>query len=114
MMQQVQTARPAQPAKTLKPPRPPLGLTRAQTRCLDAIREAIARTGIAPSYTELKATLGLKSKSHIHQLVTQLEIRGAILRRIGSARSITLTRQGTEVVRCCPHCGKHAHQEKKL
>ena len=42
MMQQVQTARPAQPAKTLKPPRPPLGLTRAQTRCLDAIREAIA------------------------------------------------------------------------
>ena len=102
-------------------PKPTLGLTRAQTKCLEAIRDAIARDGIAPSYTELKAVLGLKSKSHIHQLVTQLEIRGAITRRIGSARSLAVTNKAIAALAPplrCPCCGKlpedHLRHERKL
>lgn len=63
---------------------------RRQNDCLGAIRRSLRERGVAPSYDELMAELGLNSKSGIHRLVTGLEARGAIRRVPGKARAIEI------------------------
>lgn len=65
------------------------GLTSRQADCLDAIRR-LTLDGTPPSFNELAADLGLKSKSGIHRLLSGLQARGFITWRPHSARSIQL------------------------
>ena len=52
-------------------------LTRKQFQLLTFIDKTLRKTGISPSYDEMKAALNLKSKSGIHRLISGLEERGA-------------------------------------
>lgn len=67
-------------------------MTRAQFDLLRFIVEAIATTGIPPSYPEMMEGLGLRSKSGVHRLVTALEARGYIRRYPKRARAIEIVK----------------------
>lgn len=65
-----------------------MGLTKMQRDCLDYITARWEENRVPPSYDEMKAHLGLASKSGIHRLITGLEQRGAIVRIPGHARAL--------------------------
>ena len=67
-------------------------LTRKQKELLILIRDCIAREGITPSFDEMKAAMGLRSKSGIHRLITGLEERGFIKRLPHRARALEILR----------------------
>lgn len=67
-----------------------VGLTAHQKRVLEYLAEFIAKNGIAPTYDQIAAHLGLASKSGVHRVITELEERGAIQRLPNRARSITI------------------------
>ena len=79
--------------------RKPVGLTRQQRNCLEAIKSLQSESGLMPSTAELSEALGLCSKSGVHRLLVQLESRGVITRAARRARGIRL------VESLCPHCG---------
>ncbi len=56
-------------------------------RFLDAEQ---TQTGITPSYEEIRQALGLKSKSGVHRLITELEARGVVARSKGRSRTLTI------------------------
>jgi hypothetical protein len=64
------------------------GLTRRQRETLDFICGFTLECGAAPTYTEIAAHLGLKTRQSAHRLVRRLEARGAVTRRRGQARSL--------------------------
>lgn len=72
-------------------PRRVVGLTRRQHDLLEFIRSYSARRHYPPSFDEMCAALGLRSKSGVHRLVTALEERGAIARLANRARAIEIT-----------------------
>jgi SOS-response transcriptional repressor LexA len=57
---------------------------------LDAISRLKAASGVAPTYRELAAELGLASWSSARYRVLQLEVGGSIERRDRVARSVQL------------------------
>jgi len=63
-------------------------LTKKQKTLLIFINKKIRSTGVSPSYEEMKNSLGLKSKSGIHRLITALEERGFIRRLAHKARAL--------------------------
>ena len=63
-------------------------LTKKQHELLMFINERLQRTGISPSFDEMKDALDLKSKSGIHRLITALEERGFIRRLPHRARAL--------------------------
>lgn len=65
------------------------GLTRRQNDLLTIIEDA-AVAGVAPSYAEMRAALGVASNSAVHKLVIQLERRGHIVRAPGQNRGLAL------------------------
>ena len=67
-------------------------LTARQEELLLFIDSTVKRTGIAPSYDEMAAGLGLKSKSGIHRMICGLERRGFIRRISNCARAIEILR----------------------
>ena len=67
-----------------------VGLTPQQSRCLAVIKAYIAEHDISPSFEEIGAALGLRSKSDIHRLVTGLVQRGYIDYVRYRARSIRI------------------------
>jgi repressor LexA len=67
-------------------------LTRKQKELLLLIRDHLQTDGIPPSFDEMKAALGLKSKSGIHRLITGLEERGFIRRLPHRARALEILR----------------------
>lgn len=67
-------------------------LTRKQKELLLLIRDRIASEGVTPSFDEMKAALGLRSKSGIHRLITGLEERGFIKRLPHRARALEILR----------------------
>lgn len=67
-----------------------VGLTAHQKRVMDYLTWFIAKNDIAPSYDEIQAHLGLKSKSSVHRVIHELEERGAIQRLPNRARAITI------------------------
>jgi len=67
-------------------------LTPRQKAAFDFIAERIGATGIAPSYDELRSTLGIKSRAGVHRVVVALERRGFIDRIPAHARSIRIRR----------------------
>lgn len=77
-------------------PAPPL---RRQNDCLRFIQRTMDERGLAPSYDEIGAALGLASKSGVHRLVTGLEDRGAIRRIPGKPRAMEiLNGEGTDTL----------------
>lgn len=67
-----------------------IGLTAEQLRLLNFLR-AVRRSGEpTPTYAEIGAGLGIKSKSSVHQQLTQLEKRGYITRIKNTHGSIRL------------------------
>ena len=68
------------------------GLMPKQAELLAFLRQSLRPGRVCPSYDEMAAALGLKSKSGIHRLVDGLEKRGYVRRLPGTARSLTLTR----------------------
>jgi len=63
-------------------------LTRKQHELLIFVHQTLQRTGISPSFDEMKEALDLKSKSGIHRLITALEERGFIRRLAHRARAL--------------------------
>ena len=63
-------------------------LTKKQKNLLIFINEKLKRTGISPSYDEMRVLLNLKSKSGIHRLISALEERGFIKRLPHTARAL--------------------------
>ena len=72
---------------------PIVALTDLQRDMLLVIQEYFDEAGAAPSFDELRAELGLKSKSQISQVFSHLERRGYIHRQHGRARAITILRR---------------------
>ena len=64
------------------------GLTRRQREALDFICGFRLECGAAPTYAEIAAHLGLKTRQSAHRLVRRLEARGAVTRRRGQVRSL--------------------------
>ena len=67
-----------------------MGLTARQEKCLEFIRARVAVTGVGPSYEEIMADQGLRSKSGVHRIIVGLAQRGCIRRIPGAARAIEL------------------------
>ncbi len=67
-------------------------LTRKQYELLVYIDQQLRKSGISPSFDEMKDALGLKSKSGIHRLITGLEERGFIRRLPHRARALEVLR----------------------
>lgn len=67
-------------------------LTRKQHELLVYINDYLTRTGVSPSFDEMKDALDLKSKSGIHRLITGLEERGFIRRLPHRARALEVVR----------------------
>tara|TARA_B100000686_G_scaffold265774_1_gene280327 strand:+ start:449 stop:1195 length:747 start_codon:yes stop_codon:yes gene_type:complete len=68
-------------------------LTRKQQILLSYINERLNLDGVSPSFEEMKAFLGLRSKSGVHRLIKALEERGFIERLPNKARAIRLKNQ---------------------
>lgn len=67
-------------------------LTRKQYELLMFIHERLQDTGVSPSFDEMKESLGLKSKSGVHRLITGLEERGFVRRLPHRARALEIVR----------------------
>ena len=67
-------------------------LTRKQHELLIYINDYLARSGVSPSFDEMKDALDLKSKSGIHRLITGLEERGFLRRLPHRARALEVLR----------------------
>ncbi len=63
-------------------------LTKKQHELLAFIQSRLEKTGVSPSFDEMKDALNLKSKSGIHRLITGLEERGFIRRLPHRARAL--------------------------
>lgn len=68
------------------------GLTEKQASVLAFIESFIAKHGFAPSYDEIQHGLSIASKSGAHNIVRQLERRGAIKTMKRRYRSIAVVR----------------------
>lgn len=71
-------------------PTSPMGLTKRQRELLDFLSSYIDTHGISPSYSEMCAALGSRSKGDINRLVTELRARGHIASLPNHARSISI------------------------
>ena len=65
-------------------------LTRKQRELLLFLEERISKSGVTPSFEEMKDKIGLKSKSGIHRLISALEDRGFIKKLPFKARAIEI------------------------
>jgi DNA-binding MarR family transcriptional regulator len=68
-------------------------LTPQQKRLFDFIVAKIDGEGVAPTFTDIQAHLGLKSKSGIHRMLGQLEAKGFIRRVPAKVRAIEVLRR---------------------
>lgn len=67
-------------------------LTKKQHELLLFINDRITRTGVSPSFDEMKEALRLRSKSGIHRLITALEERDFLRRLPHRARALEVLR----------------------
>lgn len=73
-------------------------LTAKQRNLLLLIDREIKKTGLAPSFEEMKLALGLKSKSGVHRLISGLEERGYLRRLPHRARALEILKLPEDVV----------------
>jgi repressor LexA len=67
-------------------------LTAKQHELLLYINGRLSKTGVSPSFEEMKEALDLKSKSGVHRLISALEERGFIKRLANRARALEILR----------------------
>ena len=67
-------------------------LTVKQHELLNFIHERLSRTGVSPSFDEMREALELKSKSGVHRLISALEERQFIRRLPNRARALEVVR----------------------
>ena len=67
-------------------------LTPKQHELLMFINDRLGRTGVSPSFDEMREALELKSKSGVHRLISALEERGFIRRLPNRARALEVVR----------------------
>jgi len=67
-------------------------LTPKQHELLMFIHERLGRTGVSPSFDEMREALDLKSKSGVHRLISALEERGFIRRLPNRARALEVVK----------------------
>ena len=72
-------------------------LTKKQHELLLFIHRHLQKTGVSPSFDEMKDALALKSKSGIHRLITGLEERGFIRRLPHRARAVEVIRLPNDI-----------------
>ncbi len=68
-----------------------MGLTAKQRELYDFIAATIAETGVAPSFDEMAAAVGLTSKGRIAEILDALVERGCIRRIPNRRRAIEIT-----------------------
>lgn len=73
-------------------------LTPREQACLDVLVE-YSRSGIGPTFDEIRIALGLSSKSGVARLVGQLERKGMIRRRYNRSCAIEVVPQRRAVFR---------------
>ena len=71
-------------------------LTKKQHDLLQFIETHQNKTGVSPSFDEMKDALNLKSKSGIHRLIGGLEERGFIRRLPNRARALEILRSASD------------------
>ena len=67
-------------------------LTSKQHELLSFIHERLSKTGVSPSFDEMREALDLKSKSGVHRLISALEERQFIRRLPNRARALEVVR----------------------
>ena len=72
-------------------------LTRKQHELLCYINDHLSKTGVSPSFEEMKDALELKSKSGVHRLISALEERGFIRRLPNRARALDILKMPERV-----------------
>ncbi|TAL27233.1 MAG: transcriptional repressor LexA [Alphaproteobacteria bacterium] len=77
-------------------------LTKKQRDLLIFINDYIQKTGLSPSFEEMKIGLDLKSKSGIHRLINALVERGFLERLPNKARALEVKRLPENVVQIAP------------
>ncbi|MCP9223310.1 transcriptional repressor LexA [Erythrobacter sp. LQ02-29] len=73
-------------------------LTAKQHELIRFIQQRLEKTGISPSFEEMKEALDLKSKSGVHRLISALEERGFIRRLPNRARALEILKQPEDAV----------------
>lgn len=77
-------------------------LTKKQHELLIFINDRINKSGVSPSFDEMKDALDLRSKSGIHRLITALEERGFIRRLPNRARALEILRLPDDMATAAP------------
>jgi len=77
-------------------------LTKKQRDLLIYINDYIQKTGLSPSFEEMKDGLELKSKSGIHRLINALVERGFLERLPNKARALEVKKLPENVVQMSP------------
>jgi len=67
-------------------------LTSKQHELLNFIHERLSKSGVSPSFDEMREALDLKSKSGVHRLISALEERQFIRRLPNRARALEVLR----------------------
>ncbi len=67
-------------------------LTAKQHELLNFINDRLSKTGVSPSFDEMREALDLKSKSGVHRLISALEERKFIRRLPNRARALEVVR----------------------
>ena len=67
-------------------------LTAKQHELLNFIHERLSKTGVSPSFDEMREALDLKSKSGVHRLISALEERQFIRRLPNRARALEVVK----------------------
>jgi repressor LexA len=67
-------------------------LTVKQHELLNFINDRLSKTGVSPSFDEMREALDLKSKSGVHRLISALEERKFIRRLPNRARALEVVR----------------------
>lgn len=74
-------------------------LTKRQSDLLVFIGEYQTREGFSPSFADMAAGIGLKSKSGVHRLLDGLVERGLVVRSFYRARAIDIVRKPDQSAR---------------
>lgn len=77
-------------------------LTKRQRDVLTMLYQHISTEGYPPSFDELRQLLDVSSNQTITDMFTALEKKGVIKREGGSARGLTITRKGFDVLSVQP------------
>ena len=83
-------------------------LTAKQHELLTFIHDRLGRTGVSPSFDEMREALDLKSKSGVHRLISALEERKFIRRLPNRARALEILKMPETIAPTMPAAARPA------